>query len=539
MAQESQPNSKPGAWSPSCAPRIGSLELRGISKEFGGVFANEGIDLTVRSGEVLALLGENGAGKTTLMNVLYGLYAPDAGLILVNGMPVAIRSPKDAIRLGIGMVHQHFMLIPRHSVAENAALGLEGTPFLRPAAWVSRRIEDFASRYDIKVRPSAPVWRLSAGEQQRVEIVKALIKGAELLILDEPTSVLTDSEADELFAVVRRMTAEGKSVIFITHKLDEVLAASTRVAVLRRGRVAGVMPTAEASKEGLARLMTGKESIQAASRTAGTENERTRLEDGGTALQAVELSVDDDLGLPAVRHLSFSVRRGEVLGVAGVSGNGQRELAEALTGLRPLAGGSFQVNGAPASRRSCRDLRSLGVRHVPEERNRLGIVAAMSVAENAVLSSYGEERFCDGIFLNGGSIRRHAEEIIERYGIKTPSADARAGSMSGGNIQKLILGRETEGSPALIVASHPTYGLDVGAAEFVRSRLLAKAGEGSAVLLISEDLEEVLRLSDRVAVMFEGGFLAVLENKDLDRGRIMLLMAGSTDALEAGGRSDA
>ncbi|MFA6318259.1 MAG: ABC transporter ATP-binding protein [Elusimicrobiota bacterium] len=507
-------------------PRIESLELRGISKEFNGVFANEDISLMVRSGSVLALLGENGAGKTTLMNILYGLYAPDQGEILINGRPVRVTGPADAIRLGIGMVHQHFMLVPRHTVAENAALGLEGAPFLRPAAWAAGRIREFSDRYGMAVRPEAPVWQLSAGEQQKVEIVKALLKGAELLILDEPTSVLTDDEASELFAVIRRMTGEGKSVIFISHKLDEVLAVSSSVAVLRKGRLAATLPSKGASKAELARLMTGQREITAASRPPASSHAASRP----AALEVSSLSVRSDLGLPAVRSLSFSLAAGEIIGVAGVSGNGQRELAEALTGLRPVEAGTVTVAGAPAARLSPRGLRDLGVRHIPEERVRLGVVSAMSVADNSVLSCGGDPRFFRGWFLDGAAIRRHAEEIIDCYGIKTPSADSRTGNLSGGNIQKLILGRETEGTPSVIIASHPTYGLDIGAAEFVRSRLIAKAAEGSAVLLISEELEEVLRLSDRVAVMYEGSFAAVLANEGLDRARLMLLMAGSKEA---------
>ncbi|MBI5624015.1 MAG: ABC transporter ATP-binding protein [Elusimicrobia bacterium] len=505
--------------------RIESLELRDIRKEFDGAAANDGISLTVRSGEVLALLGENGAGKTTLMNILYGLYAPDAGEILVNGARVRIAGPADAIRMGIGMVHQHFMLVGRHTVAENAALGLRGVPFLRPGAWVAGRIREFSKRYGMAVRPEAPVWQLSAGERQKVEILKALLKGAELLILDEPTSVLTDSEASELFAAVRRMTAEGKSVVFISHKLTEVLAVSTRIAVLRKGRLAGTVPAAGAGRAELARLMTGGDVISAAARGPRI------AEDAGAPALAVEgLTVLGDLGPAAVSGLSFTLARGEILGVAGVSGNGQRELGEALAGLRPAEAGSLVVAGVDASGRSPRALRDLGMRHIPEERLRLGVVGSMSVADNAVLSCHRDPRFAKGPFLDRAAIRAHAQGIVDAYGIMTPSADARAGALSGGNIQKLILGRETEGTPAVIVASHPTCGLDIGAAEFVRSRLCAKAAQGSAVLLISEDLDEVLRLSDRVAVMFEGRFAAVLPNSGLDRGRVMLLMAGGGEA---------
>jgi len=498
------------------------LELRGIRKEFGGVPANDGIDLSVRSGEIAALLGENGAGKTTLMNILYGLYRPDAGEILVDGRPAAIRSPKDAIRLGIGMVHQHFLLIGRHTAAENVALGLEGVPFVRPERWAARRMEEFAARYGLRVRPEAPVWLLSAGQQQRLELIKALIRGARLLILDEPTSVLTDAEADELFAVLRRMTAEGMSVIFITHKLEEVMRLSHAITVLRRGRVAGTASTAETTPEALASLMTGLEPVAPAA--------RAQRAPGPEVLRVEGLTVAGDMGVPAVSELAFSVRSGEVLGVAGVSGNGQSELAEALTGLRRPERGSIRISGTEAAGRDCRALRALGVRHVPEERPRFGVVGDMSVAENAVLTRYHEPPFCRRGMLDAAEMRRRAESLIACYGIRPPSPEARAGTLSGGNIQKLILGREADGKPALIVAVHPTYGLDVGATEFVRERLLEKRAEGAAVLLISEDLEEVLRLSDRVAVMFEGRFLDVRENRGLDRRELMLLMGGGQPA---------
>ena len=493
-----------------------SIELKGVCKSFGPVSANRDIDLGIRAGEVLALLGTNGAGKTTLVNMLYGLYSPDAGEILVNGRLVEMRSPKDALALGIGMVHQHFMLVSKHTAAENVALGLDGTRFWRPEAHAAQRMAEFSDRYGLRVDPGKPVWQLSAGEQQRLEIVKALLKGAELLILDEPTSVLTDQEAEELFAIVRRMASEGKAIILITHKLEEALAVSSAVAVMREGRLVGRMSSKDTDRGALAGLMTGESAILEASRSAASL--------GALVVEARGLTVMGDMGLPAVNGLSFQVRAGELFGIAGVSGNGQKELAQALTGLRPITAGQLMLSGESAAGLSVSRLRSMGVRHIPEERIRYGIVPGMSVSENAVLTRQGAPLLS---LLDRAEAAGFARSLIAEYGIKTSSEDVPASRMSGGNIQKLILGREIEGRPSLIVAAHPTYGLDIAAAELVRDRLLRKRSEGCAVVLISEDLEEVLRLSDRVAVMFSGRFMDVMDNRGLERRRLMLLMAGS------------
>ncbi|MCX5795338.1 MAG: ABC transporter ATP-binding protein [Elusimicrobia bacterium] len=496
-----------------------SLELRGITKEFCGVRANDGIDFSVRAGEVAALLGENGAGKTTLVNILYGLYQPDAGRLFVNGRLAAVSTPRDAMRLGIGMVHQHFMLVPKHTVAENIALGLGGVPFLRPEAEVARRVDEFCGRYGLRVDLQARVWQLSAGQRQRVEILKALVRGAQALILDEPTSVLTDSEAAELFVVLKKMAAEGRMIVYITHKLEEVMELCTSVTVLRRGKVAASLVAAQTTQEDLAALMLREAPAEAppapAPRAPGPE-----------VLAVSGLRVPGDMGGDAVRGVDFSIRRGEVFGVAGISGNGQRELAEALTGLRPASAGSISLGGRPARDLSPAELRARGVRHIPEERLCVGIVAGLTVAENLALTGYRRPEFGRGGSFDPGAARARAASRIREYDIRPPSPDAAAESMSGGNIQKLILARESEGEPALIVAVHPTYGLDLGACELVRRKLLEKKAQGSAVLLIGEDLDEILLLADRVAVMFEGRFMAVLDNRGLERRELMLMMGG-------------
>jgi simple sugar transport system ATP-binding protein len=493
-----------------------SLELEGVCKSFGPVAANRDVSLRIAAGEVLALLGANGAGKTTLVNMLYGLYSPDRGSIRVNGRPVEMRSPKDALALGIGMVHQHFMLVPRHTAAENVALGLAGTPFWDPERHAAGRMAEFSDRYGLRVDPAKPVWQLCAGEQQRLEIVKALIKGAELLILDEPTSVLTDPEAEELFSIVRRMASDGKAIILITHKLEEALAVSSDVAVMREGRLVGRMRAKGIDRSALAGLMTGEADIVQACRAPASP--------GRVVVEARDLVVMGDMGLPAVDRLSFQVRAGELFGIAGVSGNGQKELAQALTGMRPIRSGRITVSGESVAGSDVSRLRRLGLRHIPEERIRYGIVPGMSVAENAVLTRPGGALLS---LLDSREAAGFARSLVAEYGIKTPSEHVPANRMSGGNIQKLILGREIEGRPALIVAAHPTYGLDIAASELVRDRLLRKRSEGCAVLLISEDLDEVLQLSDRVAVMSSGRFMDVLDNQALERRRLMLLMAGS------------
>ncbi|MBC7221114.1 ABC transporter ATP-binding protein [Candidatus Bipolaricaulota bacterium] len=494
------------------------VRLEEVTKSFPGVVANDRVTFDVRPGEVHALLGENGAGKTTLVNVLYGLYRPDSGFVLVRGRRVTIRSPREAIALGIGMVHQHFKLVLPHTVAENAALGLKGTPFWAPARGVGRRLRELSERYGLPVDPDRRVWELSAGEQQRVEILKALLRGAEVLILDEPTSVLTPQETGELFKVLSRMREEGHGVIFISHKLTEVLEVADRITVMRRGRVVGTVAAAGADKPMLARMMVGREVVFRLTKRACTP--------GDAALNVEGIHVRNDRGLPAVRGVSFSVCRGEIFGIAGVAGNGQRELVEALAGLRRIERGRVCILGDDVTNRSPRLLSDIGVAHVPEERIRMGIVPGLSVEENLILKRHHRPPFCRAGLLHPASVRRFAQTAIEEHGIVTSNPKTPAKLLSGGNIQKLILARELSGQPALVLAAHPTYGLDVGATEQIRELLLRQREAGAGVLLVSEDLEEVMELADRIAVMFRGEITGVVSAGEAKREEIGMMMAG-------------
>ncbi len=495
---------------------VPAVEMRGIVKRFPGVLANDHVDLTVRAGEIHALLGENGAGKTTLMNILYGIYHPDEGEIFVKGQRAQIRSPRDAIRLGIGMVHQQFRLVPSHTVAENVVLGLPGN-FFFPERAARQRLREFAQRYGLHVDPDARIWQLSAGEQQRVEIIKALYRGADILILDEPTSMLTPREIEELMSTARRMADEGHTVIFITHKLDEVFAVSDRVTVLRQGRVIATLETAHTDKRELARLMVGRDVL--------FRLEKRPVAIGPTVLEVQDLHVRSDRGLPAVRGASFSIAAGEILGIAGVAGNGQRELVEALAGLRPVEKGRVLLNGEDITNRPPRALVQRGVCYVPGERL-VGTVPNLSVAENLILKTYDQAPVCRGIFLDSQAIASHADALIERYAVATPSRETPLKLLSGGNIQRAILARETSSKPSLLIAAHPTSGLDVGATEYIRQVLMSQREKGTAVLLVSEDLEEILQLSDRIAVIYNGEIMGILPADRADMETIGIMMAG-------------
>jgi len=497
------------------------VRMEGITKRFPGVLANDNVSFELRAGEVHALLGENGAGKTTLMNILYGLYRPDEGRILIEGREVDIRSPKDAISLGIGMVHQHFKLIPTLTVAENVALGLERTGFFMPTKVVEGKIRELSERYGLKVDPKARVWQLSVGERQRVEIIKVLMRDAKVLILDEPTTVLAPAERDQLFSVIRRLADEGRGIIFITHKLGEVKAVSDRVTVLRKGRVVvSGIPTDSVSTQELARMMVGRELLSSVRGGGG--------EGGSVVLEVRGLSVLGDRGLLAVKDVSFEVREGEILGIAGVAGNGQRELVEAIVGLRKPVKGSVRIGGVEVSGRSPREILSLGVSFIPEDRVGVGIVPDLSVEENLILRSYFKPPFSKGLMLDTSYISRWSEGLMKEYNIVAPGLKTPAGVLSGGNVQRLILARELSYKPKLIVASHPTYGLDLAATEYIRSLLASQRDRGAAVLLVSEDLEEIMALSDRIAVMFEGELVGgVMNASEVDSEKLGEMMCGA------------
>ncbi len=498
---------------------IQHLEMKDICKSFQGVHAGKDINLEINSGEILGLLGENGAGKTTLMNILYGIYQPDSGKILINGKPVRIANPLEAINLGIGMVHQHFMLIQNHSVLENIALGYKETPFFFPQKTLRKKIKAFSTQLDFQIDLDQKVWQLSAGEQQRVEIIKTLLNGADLLILDEPTSVLTPREIKELIEILGRMKADGHSVIFISHKLDEIMEICDRVTVLRKGRIVGDAQTRNTDKKGLARMMVGKD--------VALTMDREKRPRGNQVLSVRNIHVTGDKGVTAVKNVSFELYKNEIFGVAGVAGNGQRELAEAITGIRAIDAGSVMINGRDITNLSPRKIYDNGVSHVPEERIRFGIAPGLFLYDNAILKQHHLKKFSKRYFLKYNSVKQHTESIISEFQVATNSINNQIRNLSGGNIQKLILGREISEQPELLVASHPTYGLDVGATQFLRRHLLKLCRHGSAVLLFSEDLDEIFELCDRVAVIFAGEFMGILETDDERINDIGMMMAGS------------
>lgn len=499
--------------------RFESLQLVNICKSFSGVVANDRVCLEVKSGEVHALLGENGAGKTTLMNILYGIYYPDSGEIYINGKRVEIRSTRDAIRHGIGMVHQHFMLVQNHTVAENICLGLKGVPFFDTARKYSHKIRVLSEKFNLKVNPEAKIWQLSAGEQQRVEILKALIRGAQVLILDEPTSVLTPQEAKELFKTVKSLVSNGHSVIFISHKLEEVFEISDRVTVLRKGKVEGTRNIKETSRLELSRMMVGKE--------IEFNFEKRTVESDRTVLEVKDLWVKNDRGLDTVRGISFKIKEGEILGIAGVSGNGQRELVEALTGLREIYKGTYLIGNEVMNRKNAKAISERKVAHIPEERIKHGTVPNLSVYENVILRDYYREPFSKRGFLNFRFILDYSQSIVNNFSVQTSSLGASVKLLSGGNIQKLILGREISSKSKIIIAAHPTYGLDIAATDFIRKLLIEKKNNGSSVLLVSEDLEEVLQISDKVIVMYDGRIMGEFRPEDVSLEDIGLMMTGA------------
>ena len=508
------------------------LEMHGITKRFPGVLANDHIDFSIKAGEVHALLGENGAGKTTLMNILYGLYQPDEGKVRVRGKRVILRSPKDAIDLGIGMVHQHFMLVPPLTVTENVVLGLKSSRgLLLDLDRAEKRIAELSKKYGLKVDPKAKIWQLSVGERQRVEIIKALYRDAQVLILDEPTAVLTPPEVKELMAIIRRMAEEGLAVIpFITHKLPEVMAISDRVTVLRQGKVVTRIGTKRTNQSDLAKKMVGRKVL--------FRVKRRRVRAGKVVLKVKNLGALSDKGLPALKNVSLSIREGEILGIAGVAGNGQRELAEVLTGLRRATSGEVHVMRKDMTNSSPKKIIDQGVGHIPEDRMGMGLIMDFSIANNAILETHSKSPFAHRWFmpfdrkwfLNKKEIGRHAEKLIQEYDIVTPSKDVPAKNLSGGNLQRLILAREMSRNPKLLIANQPTRGLDVGATEFIRSKLMEQRGKGMAILLISEDLDEIMSMSDRIAVMYEGKIAGMVPAAKAKIKEIGLMMAGAKQA---------
>ena len=495
-----------------------AVEMRGIVKQFPGVLANDQVDFDLRPGEVHALLGENGAGKSTLMNILAGLYRPDAGVIRVGGAIQDFHSPRDAIAAGLGMVHQHFTLVASQTVTENVLLGLDEPRFRMRLGRYEDRIADLSASFGMRVDPRAKVWQLSVGEQQRVEILKMLYRGVHILILDEPTAVLAPQETEELFRTLRSMISSGHSIVFISHKLTEVASIADRITVMRRGRVtAAGVATATTTRTSLAELMVGRPVIEVL--------ERPPFNPGAVILSVRDVEALNDRGLPALRGVSFDVRAGEILGIAGVAGNGQSELAQVITGLRPCQG-HIEVAGAETANHPTGETIRRGVAHVPEDRTGVGSAPNLSVMDNLIMKSYKRPPIAHGWVVDQAAARRISEGLREGYQILTPSVDTPARLLSGGNLQRLILAREIDQDPRLLVAVQPTRGLDVGAIEGVHRLLLARRESGSATIMISEDLDEVLALSDRIAVMYEGHLRGPFSAAEVDARGLGLLMTG-------------
>jgi ABC-type uncharacterized transport system ATPase subunit len=490
-----------------------AVEMQGITKRFPGVLANKEIDFHIRPGEIHALLGENGAGKSTLMNVLTGIYRPDEGSIYINGQGVDFRSPKDAIDRGIGMVHQHFMLVPTQTVTENILLGLDQPRFRLNLSHYHEVIAGIGHKYGLNVDPGAKIWQISVGEQQRVEILKMLYRGATVLIMDEPTAVLAPQEIDDLFNTLRSMASEGKSIIFISHKLDEVISVADRITVLRKGEVSAAdLPVSETNKQELAQLMVGRKVL--------FKLEKSEKRAGEVVLEVKDLQADNDKGLPALRGVSINVRSGEIVGMAGVAGNGQAELAEVITGLRPATGGSVRFHGEVIAggagsgngAKSVRKIIDLGVSHIPEDRTHVGTSPNLSISDNLIMKGYRDPPVSKGWSIDRDAAAKNAEKLREEYDIMVPSIETHARLLSGGNLQRLILAREISSAPKLMIAMQPTRGLDVGAIEGVQRLILEQRDQGAAIVLVSEELEELIALSDRIYVIYEGEIMGEIQS---------------------------
>ena len=498
------------------------IEMTGIRKIFPGVIANDNVSFSVEKGEIHALVGENGAGKTTLMNVLYGLYHPEAGTIKIRGEVAHIRKNSDAIALGIGMVHQSFKLVPSFTVAENITLGAEPSKYgLTDRNLVRKSVEEISKRFGLAVNPDIHVQDLPVGVQQRVEILKTLFRNAEILILDEPTAVLTPQETDDLFGVIRSLVAGGKTVIFITHKFREVMEISDRVTVMRDGKVIATKATRDTNPVELARLMVGRDVLLRVEKTPAQPKEEVLKIEG--------LDVLDNRFLGAVNGVSMSVRAGEVFGIAGVEGNGQRELVEAIVGLRSIVHGKISLKGKDITYQDVRSRRDAGISCVPEDRNVRGVALRASLEDNLISENYHKPPISSGQILNLGRIGEYARDLIQKFDVRTPSASVAAYTLSGGNLQKVVLAREINSEPELLIVAQPTRGLDVGSIEFVHRRIIEARDRGAAVLLVSAELEEVMSLSDRIAVLYEGKIVAVVDANKATQEQMGLWMAGITD----------
>ncbi|MGK0464963.1 ABC transporter ATP-binding protein [Clostridium sp.] len=507
------------------------IQMKGITKVFPGTIANDNVDFELLRGETHVLLGENGAGKTTLMNILYGLYKQEKGEIYVSGNLVNINTPNDAIKLGIGMVHQHFMLVHNFTVTQNIVLGVEPKKgFKIDMVKAIKDVKEISGKYGFAIDPSAIIEDISVGQQQKVEILKALYRGAEILILDEPTAVLTPQEIVELGIIIKNLEKEGKSVILITHKLKEVMSMSDRVTIIMRGKVTGTVQTNETSIDKLAELMVG--------RKVNLTIEKKAAVIKGEILKIENLCASDQRGLPAVNNLNLEVYGGEILGVAGIDGNGQTEFLEVLTGLRKPKSGTITINGKNIYGMSPRNIMLAGVGHIPQDRHKRGLILDYSIFENSILGIHRNSPFSKGIVINYTEVRKHCAELIREFDIRTPNADVSASSLSGGNQQKLIAAREISKDPELLIAAQPTRGLDVGAIEYIHKRLVQERDKGKAVLLVSLELDEIMALSDRIAVMYDGKIVDILNRIDATEQKLGILMAGGTLSEKQEGEKD-
>jgi general nucleoside transport system ATP-binding protein len=497
------------------------VRLHKISKYFPGVLANDKVDFELRKGDIHTLLGENGAGKSTLMNILDGLYKPDEGEINIDGKPVVLHNPYDAMQMGIGMIHQHFMLVDTFTVLENVILGIKSEPFYIDKKKTAARIREISDRYNFGIDPFLKIWQLSVGEQQKVEIIKTLFRGANVLILDEPTAVLTPQEVDAFFEILEKMVEEGKSIIFISHKLNEVMKISDRITVMRKGKVVGIVNREDTSKEKLAEMMVGRKVLFSL--------DRKPLQQSREVLRLEDVQAFNEKGIKALKGINLSIKSGEIFGIAGVSGNGQQILSDAIAGLKSISAGKILLKGKDIAGLSPRSIAKLRLNYIPPDRLKVGLIPNLSSVDNAILRCYVCDPISQKCFIDYSKANSFTEKLIKEYDIMVPRRDAPVKLLSGGNMQKLLFAREAEEKPEVLIAVNPTRGLDIGATEFIRNELVKQRNNGVAVLLISGDLDEIFMLSDRIGVIFEGEILDVMDIDDADLERVGLLMAGLRD----------